>query len=43
MPLVTANELAEDEMAYALTKKHLGGCVENWEKIDFGEKTKPFY
>lgn len=40
--LIGQYEIAEEEMAYALEKHLEDFIVENWEKIDFGEKLKLF-
>jgi hypothetical protein len=36
--ILTPNDIAEEEMAYALEKHLEDFIVENWQKIDFGEK-----
>lgn len=40
--IVTQEEVAAEEMAYALEKHLEDFIVENWEKIDFGEKLELF-
>lgn len=40
--VVNEGEIAEEEMAYALEKHLEDFIVENWDKIDFGEKIKLF-
>lgn len=38
--IIVQNEIAEEEMVYALEKHLEDFMVENWDKIDFGEKLK---